>query len=189
MKFRKIGASLLAAVMLVGSCLTASAAEIPPETCTVEYKQMSPEIEVTAELKKVDNKKIAYVNIVIPEGAPADLVISFDSVIDAVQGISYVPGMIQNISVSITNNSGHQYSYKDNSFVLAPMDTSGLGSLEDGSLLPALGYDGQYLWINNVGSMLPKYFYEEIFHVKNSAAVTFSFSLRGRRRNGLPVSS
>ena len=133
MKFRKIGASLLAAAMLVGSCLTASAAEIPPETCTVEYKQMSPEIEVTAELKKVDNKKIAYVNIVIPEGAPADLVISFDSVIDAVQGISYVPGMIQNISVSITNNSGHQYSYKDNSFVLAPMDTSGLGSLEVGS--------------------------------------------------------
>lgn len=173
MKFRKIGASLLAAAMLAGSCLTASAAEVPPETCTVEYKQMSPEIEVTAELKKVDNKKIAYVNIVIPEGAPADLVISFDSVIDAVQGISYVPGMIQNISVSITNNSGHQYSYKDNSFVLAPMDTSGLGSLEDGSLLPALGYDGQYLWINNVGSMLPKYFYEEIFHVKNSAAVTF----------------
>lgn len=173
MKFKKIGASLLAAAMLAGSCLTASAAEVPQETCPVEYKQMSPEIEVTAELKKVDNKKIAYVDIVIPEGAPADLVISFDSVVDAVQGISYMPGMIQNISVSITNNSGHQYSYKDNSFVLAPMDTSGLGSLEDGSLLPVLGYDGQYLWINNVGSMLPKYFYEEIFHVKNSAAVTF----------------
>ncbi len=126
-----------------------------------------------ASVEKVGSKKVAKIDIVIPEGAPADLVIRFDSIIDELQGITYMPGMIQDIAVTITNNSGHQYAYKDNSFTLATMDTSDFGSLEEGSLLPVLGYDGQYLWINNVGSMLPEYFYEKVFHVNSSGNVTF----------------
>ncbi len=99
MKLRKIGAAFLAAAMLVGSCLTASAADIPQETSTVEYKQMSQELEVEASVEKVGSNNVAKIDIVIPEGAPADLVIRFDTIIDEVQGISYMPGMIQNIAV------------------------------------------------------------------------------------------
>ena len=57
MKLRKIGAAFLAAAMLVGSCLTASAADIPQETCTVEYKQMSQELGVEASVEKVGSKR------------------------------------------------------------------------------------------------------------------------------------
>ena len=60
-----------------------------------------------ASVEKVGSKKVAKIDIVIPEGAPADLVIRFDSIIDELQGITYMPGMIQDIAVTITNNSGH----------------------------------------------------------------------------------
>lgn len=51
--------------------------------------------------------------------------------------------------------------------------TNDFGTLEEGALLPFLGYDGQYIPITAVGSMLPQYFYQDLFRKASSAAVTF----------------
>lgn len=56
-----------------------------------------------------------------------------------------MPGDHFKFQIKITNESGNEYRYKENSFVLAPEDTSQFGSLEEGSLLPVLTYDGQYM--------------------------------------------
>ena len=55
----------------------------------------------------------------------------------------------------------------------APEDTSLFGSIEEGSLLPVLTYDGQLMPIRFSGAMIPEYFYEEVFGVSGSAQVTF----------------
>lgn len=169
MKFRKIGASLLAAAMLVGSCLTASAAEIPPETCTVDYRPTSPTVKVTTGMEG----ETGIINLEITSEAEGDQVLAISDILMEMSSLTYMPGDTQNIKVNITNNSGHQYQYKSGSFVLSTPDTDEFGSLEEGSLLPMLGFDGQYLPIAGVGSMLPKYFYKDLFGVKDSAAVTF----------------
>ena len=77
-----------------------------------------------------------------------------------------------NTKINITNNSGREYAYVDNSFVLSPCDTSEVGSFEDGSLLPMLTYDGQYLPIRFTGSMLPEFFYE-LLGAESDGNVTF----------------
>ncbi len=157
MKFRKIGASLLAAAMLVGSCLTASAAEIPPETCTVDYKPMSSSVNVSME-KDGDT---GILNLEITGEAEGDQVIVLSDIFELFASDYYMPGDTQNMKVNIVNHSGHSYQYKDSSFVLVPPDADKtFGSLEDGALLPILGFDGQYLPLRSVGAMLPKYFYE-----------------------------
>ncbi|MFR8002411.1 MAG: prealbumin-like fold domain-containing protein [Hydrogeniiclostridium sp.] len=169
MKFRKIGASLLAGAMLVGSCLTASAAEVPPETCTVDYRPTSPTVKVTTGMEG----ETGIINLEITSEAEGDQVLAISDILMEMSSLTYMPGDTQNIKVNITNNSGHQYQYKSGSFVLSTPDTDEFGSLEEGSLLPMLGYDGQYLPLKGVGSMLPKYFYKDLFGVKDSAAVTF----------------
>ncbi|WP_143404424.1 hypothetical protein [Merdibacter massiliensis] len=75
--------------------------------------------------------------------------------------------------IRIKNESGNEYRYKENSFVLAPEDTSQFGSLEEGSLLPLLTYDGQYMPIMLSGSMIPYYFYKDVFGVSSCGNVTF----------------
>ena len=169
MKLRKIGAAFLAAAMLVGSCLTASAADIPQETCTVEYKPTSSTVNVTTEM----DGDTAIINLEITSEAQGDQVLTMSDIMAQMDSLVYMPGGTQNIKVNITNNSGHQYQYKAGSFVLYTADTDEFGSLEEGSLLPMLGYDGQYLPLKGVGSMLPKYFYKDLFGVKDSASVTF----------------
>lgn len=157
MKFRKIGASLLAAAMLVGSCLTASAAEVPPETCTVEYKEQSKNITVTSSWKD----DIIVLDFVIGQGASGDQLLSLgDAVVAVMSDRIYMPGDTQRIEISVTNNSGRSFNYKDNSFILSTMDTSNFGTLENGTLLPVLGCDGQYVATRFAGSMLPQYFSE-----------------------------
>ena len=169
MKLKKLGAALLAAALVAGSCMTASAAEIPQETCTVDYKQTSSSVKVTT---KMDGDT-AVIDLVITEEAKGDQVLALSDIIQNISGVRYMPGDIQDIKVNITNQSGHAYRYKNNSFVLAPLDSSELGSLEEGSLLPILGFDGQYLALRNVSSMLPKYFYKDVFGVSNASKVTF----------------
>ena len=89
-----------------------------------------------------------------------------------------MPGDHYKFQIFITNESGNTYHYKDNSFVLAPEDTSNFGSAEEGSLLPVLTYDGQLMPIRFSGSIIPKYFYENIFHVDRSGDVTFDMLCR-----------
>ncbi len=169
MKFRKIGASLLAGAMLVGSCLTASAAEVPPETCTVDYKPMSSSVNVSME-KDGDT---GILNLEITGEAEGDQVIVLSDIFELFASDYYMPGDTQNMKVNIVNHSGHSYQYKDSSFVLVPPDADKtFGSLEDGALLPILGFDGQYLPLRSVGAMLPKYFYE-ILGASKETEVTF----------------
>lgn len=113
------------------------------------------------------------INLEITSEAEGDQVLAISDILMEMSSLTYMPGDTQNIKVNITNNSGHQYQYKSGSFVLSTPDTDEFGSLEEGSLLPMLGYDGQYLPLKGVGSMLPKYFYKDLFGVKDSAAVTF----------------
>lgn len=59
-----------------------------------------------------------------------------------------------------------------------PGDTDEFGNPNDGSMLPVLTYDGQYMPIRMAGSMLPLYFYEDVFHVTQTSEVTFDMMCR-----------
>ena len=142
--------------------------EIPEETCDVEYKQMSDGVTFTTE----KDGSVIKLNLVIGEEASGDLVLDLSKVIDEASGFTYLPGVKQKFEVTIQNNSGHTFGYKDNSFVLSTADSSEFGSLGNG-LLPVLGYDGQYIFIYNTGSMIPEYFYRDLFKVESSGNVTF----------------
>ena len=142
--------------------------EIPEETCDVEYKQMSDGVTFTTE----KDGSVIKLNLVIGEEASGDLVLDLSKVINEASGITYLPGVKQKFEVTIQNNSGHTFGYKDNSFVLSTADSSEFGSLGNG-LLPVLGYDGQYIFIYNTGSMIPEYFYRDLFKVESSGNVTF----------------
>ena len=147
-----------------------SAGDIPEETCKVEYKEQSDGIEIQTEK---DSNNIIHLDITINETAPSNVVLDFSSVIQEAENITYMPGAIQKFKVHIKNQSGKNYQYKDGSFVLSTADTNDFGTLEEGALLPFLGYDGQYIPITAVGSMLPQYFYQDLFGKASSAAVTF----------------
>ena len=147
-----------------------SAGDIPEETCKVEYKEQSDGIEIQTEK---DSNNIIHLDITINETAPSNVVLDFSSVIQEAENITYMPGAIQKFKVHIKNQSGKNYQYKDGSFVLSTADTNDFGTLEEGALLPFLGYDGQYIPITAVGSMLPQYFYQDLFRKASSAAVTF----------------
>ena len=147
-----------------------SAGDIPEETCKVGYKEQSDGIEIQTEK---DSNNIIHLDITINETAPSNVVLDFSSVIQEAENITYMPGAIQKFKVHIKNQSGKNYQYKDGSFVLSTADTDDFGTLEEGALLPFLGYDGQYIPITAVGSMLPQYFYQDLFGKASSAAVTF----------------
>ncbi len=146
-------------VMLPASALAAPG-DISEETCTVDYKTQSPGVTYDGYTKGEDNTLI--LNYTIGETAPENIVIDLaQGSIDAwTSTIDYVmPGDHVKVKIKITNNSGRTYEYKNNSFVFSPCDTSEVASFEDGSMLPVLTYDGQYLPIRYAGSMLPEYFY------------------------------
>ena len=94
-------------------------------------------------------------DITINETAPSNVVLDFSSVIQEAENITYMPGAIQKFKVHIKNQSGKNYQYKDGSFVLSTADTDDFGTLEEGALLPFLGYDGQYIPITAVGLCSP----------------------------------
>ncbi len=170
MKLRKIAAMFLTGIMLMGSCLTASATEIPQETCTVKYEKTSSAVNVSTKMEG----DTAVIDLEITAEAEGDQVLAISDILMEMNSLTYMPGGTQNIKVNITNHSGHLYQYKAGSFVLAPPDVDEtFGTLESGALLPVLGYDGQYLALVNVGSMLPKYFYKDIFGVSRETQVTF----------------
>ncbi|WP_294552393.1 SpaA isopeptide-forming pilin-related protein [uncultured Pseudoflavonifractor sp.] len=147
--------------------------EIPEETCTVDYTKRQSE-SVTYD-GYTGNSTDGYVfNYTIHEGAPESVVIDLaQCALDLWEHDSQVPGDHYKFQIMVKNESGNVYQYKDGSFVLAPGDSDEFGSLEEGSLLPVLTYDGQYLPIKFSGAMIPEYFYQDIFHVGGSGNVTF----------------
>ena len=146
--------------------------DIPEETCTVDYsKQQSEGVTYDGYEKDGDVYKFYYT---ISEGAGDELVIDLSQCALAMwENESQMPGVHYKFQILIQNNSQNTYKYKENSFVLAPGDTGELGNLEDGSLLPILTYDGQYMPIRFSGAMLPYYFYEDVFQVDDDTDVTF----------------
>ena len=167
MKRRLLSAFLVVCMMLTMIPSVAFAADgegepgttLPPETCTVEYKEQSEGVEyIGAEYVEKDTY---ILNFEITEDAPSDgLVIDLGSAMMSAlsEGGSVMPGDAFKYQVQITNNSGRTYTYKDGSLVISTSDTDDFGSLEEGSLLPVLGYDGQYLPISFAGHMLPGFF-------------------------------
>lgn len=146
--------------------------EIPPETSTVDYsKTQSESVTYDGYKKEGDVYKFYYT---IHEGAGDDLVIDLSQcALSMWEDESQMPGMHYKFQIILQNESGNLYRYKDNSFVLAPGDASEFGSLEDGSLMPVLTYDGQYLPLQFTGAMIPYYFYKDVFGVSSSGNVTF----------------
>ncbi|MBM6937416.1 hypothetical protein H7U37_02585 [Pseudoflavonifractor phocaeensis] len=148
------------------------AVELPQETCTVHYQTMSEGVTYDGYAKNKNDGYIFYYTI--HENAPSDLVIDLaQGALDLWENDSQMPGDHYKFQILVKNESGNVYQYKNGSFVLAPEDTSQFGSLEEGSLLPVLTYDGQYMPIRFSGAMIPKYFYEDIFHVSKDSQVTF----------------
>ena len=150
----------------------------PSETTPVDYTKRQSD-SVTYDGYESDGNGNFIFHYTIHEGAGSDLVIDLAyGALDLWQNESQMPGDHYKFQIFITNESGNTYHYKDNSFVLAPEDTSNFGSIEEGSLLPVLTYDGQLMPIRFSGSIIPKYFYENIFHVDRSGDVTFDMLCR-----------
>lgn len=146
---------------------------IPEETCTVDYSKRQS-AGVTYDGCTNDGNGSYTFNYTVTADAGANPVIDLAyGALDLWQYETQLPGDHFKFRILIRNESGHVYQYKDGSFVLAPEDTDQFGSLADGSLLPVLTYDGQYMPIQNSGAVLAEYFYKDIFGVSSSANVTF----------------
>lgn len=155
--------------------------DIPKETCTVDYSKQQSEGVTYDGYEYDETQKIYKFHYTISENAGDELVIDLSQCAlqmgkEAYQspGDHYQsPGDHYKFQIFIENKSQNTYKYKDNSFVLAPGDTSDFGSLDEGSLLPVLTYDGQYMPIRLSGAMIPYYFYKDVFGVSSSGEVTF----------------
>jgi hypothetical protein len=143
------------------------------ETSEVDYTKEQSKGVVYDRYEK-DESGVYKFYYVINEDAGENIVIDLSKcALEMWENDTQMPGDHYKFRIIIQNKSGKTYRYKDNSFVLAPGDTSNFGSMEDGSMLPVLTYDGQYMPIKLAGAMLPFYFYEDIFEVNSSAAITF----------------
>lgn len=146
--------------------------EYPEETSTVDYSVRQSESVSYDGYTKTDGGFIFYYTI--HGDAQGDLVIDLaKGALDLWNNETQMPGMHPKFQIFVKNESGHTYRYQDGSFVLAPEDTSDLGNIEDGSLLPVLTYDGQLMPISMSGAIIPYYFYKDVFHVSSSGNVTF----------------
>ena len=144
----------------------------PSETSTVDYSKRQSDSVTYDGYEEVDG--VFVFNYTIHEGAGSNIVIDLSQcALSLWENESQVPGDHFKFKILLKNESGNTYYYKDNSFVLAPEDTSEFGNTADGSLLPVLTYDGQLLPIQFTGAMIPYYFYKDVFGVKGSGDVTF----------------
>ena len=182
MKRRLLSAFLVVCMMLTMIPSVAFAADgegepgttLPPETCTVEYKEQSEGVEYIGYEQPDENEEYYIFNYVIHDSVSGDLVIDLaKGVLDVWENESQMPGDKICYQINIQNDSGKTYAYKDNSFVIAPEDTEKLAELLDSSMLPVLTYDGQHLPLKAAGAMIPEHFYKDIFQVEGSADVTF----------------
>ena len=149
----------------------------PSETSIVDYSKRQSDSVTYDGYEEVDG--VFVFNYTIHEGAGSNIVIDLSQcALSLWENESQVPGDHFKFKILLKNESGNTYYYKDNSFVLAPEDTSEFGNTADGSLLPVLTYDGQLLPIQFTGAMIPYYFYKDVFGVKGSGDVTFAMMCR-----------
>lgn len=153
MKRRLLSAFLVVCMMLTMIPSVAFAADgegepgttLPPETCTVEYKEQSEGI-TTEWIFDEDHFELT---ITIDETAQGDLVVDLSTAVMNMmneyaaeygkESYPVLPGDSNPILVKIQNNSGREYQYKEGSFVLATADASQWEQSE------VMGYDGQYI--------------------------------------------
>lgn len=143
------------------------AVDVLEETCTIDYKTQSEYVDV----ETTKDGDTVVIHFTILEGAEGDLVLDLSQAVMAASDVMYLPGDTQKFKVTIDNQSGKDYQYKDQSFVLSTADSLEYGTLENGALLPSLGYDGQYMPISCVGAMLPEYFYKDLYGASGSASL------------------
>ena len=179
-KLKKILSTFLCMAMLFGSSSMTAFAEgngakgdIPQETTTVDYSKQQSE-GVTYDRYDYDDASDTYTfYYTINENAGSDIVIDLSKcALEMWENDTQMPGCHYKFRISIENKSGKTYRYKDGSFVLAPGDSSDYGSLEEGSLLPVLTYDGQYMPIRFSGAIWPNYF-KDVFGVTSDTQITF----------------
>ncbi len=121
----------------------------PEETCDVDYKESSLDAEDYV-VETVVSGEEYNVKITIPPDAPeGDLVINLsDVILKEFEKFYQMPGGEYLFRVTIVNQSGRPYQYKDGSFVLATAKASKFGEQSY-----YLGYDGQRIpvrFISNV---------------------------------------
>lgn len=160
MKRRLLSAFLVLCMMLTMIPSVAFAADgegepgttLPPETCTVEYKEQSEGI-TTEWIFNEDHFELTEdhfeLTITIDETAQGDLVVDLSTAVMNMmneyaaeygeESYRVLPGDSNPILVKIQNNSGREYQYKEGSFVLATADASQWEQSE------VMGYDGQYI--------------------------------------------
>ena len=152
--------------------------EYPEETCTVKYKQQSPSVTfegITGTWVTNYKRDVGYeVTYKIGEDSPKDLVIDFAQAVEACYSDYYqkhrgfLGGDRLKIKIKISNMSGKEYRYKDNSFVSAPPNVHEFGSVEQGDFLPILTYDGQ-LMPKALSSAMQEELFEDLFAVADES--------------------
>lgn len=150
----------------------------PSETSIVDYSKRQSDSVTYDGYNYDDDTNTFTLHYTINENAGTNIIIEpsrevINAYTDKFGFNSLMPGVSRKFKIEINNKSSHTYHYKNNSFVIAPEDTSKFGSIEEGSLLPVLTYDGQLLPIQFTGAMIPYYFYKDVFGVNSSAKVTF----------------
>ena len=144
----------------------------PSETSTVDYSKRQSDSVTYDGYNYDDNTNTFTLHYTINENAGTNIIIEpsrevINAYTDQFGFNSLMPGDSKKFKIEINNKSSHTYHYKNNSFVIAPEDTSKFGSIEEGSLLPVLTYDGKLLPIRNAAAMLPLYF-EDLFDTSDN---------------------
>ena len=155
----------------------------PSETSIVDYSKRQSDSVTYDGYNYDDDTNTFTLHYTINENAGTNIIIEpsrevINAYTDKFGFNSLIPGDSKKFKIEINNKSSHTYHYKNNSFVIAPEDTSEFGNTADGSLLPVLTYDGQLLPIQFTGAMIPYYFYKDVFGVKGSGDVTFAMMCR-----------
>ena len=146
--------------------------DYPSETSTVDYSKRQSDSVTYDGYNYDDNTNTFTLHYTINENAGTNIIIEpsrevINAYTDQFGFNSLMPGDSKKFKIEINNKSSHTYHYKNNSFVIAPEDTSKFGSIEEGSLLPVLTYDGKLLPIRNAAAMLPLYF-EDLFDTSDN---------------------
>ncbi|MCQ4636621.1 hypothetical protein NE619_07755 [Anaerovorax odorimutans] len=172
---------ILAVMMLVGSQLAVSAFAGTAKVKKVDYKEPSKDVKATVEVIPTEGyfkgikKIIAKYNI--GNNAEGDQVIELSNIVKAIdefiaeKGANYAtqPGDKYPVEVVITNSSGHDYQYKDGSFLLSTADTS-----QRDNLTAVTGFDGQQIPFDFTGALSPTKPLQDLFGVTRDLDITIN---------------
>ncbi len=150
--------------------------EIPEETCTVDYKEMSDGVSYESVFSA--DKRCFDITITIGEVTDTNVVIDLSQIVlnaldryaadHGKNSYSVQPGDSILLHITVMNKSGHTYQYKDGSFVLS---TANAHAYEQSMFL---GYDGQLIPVDFLShiQISHKAIYKNLFGVSESGNVT-----------------